>query len=245
MTALAPSRRRPEVKKVAIVQSNYIPWKGYFDLIGSVDEFILYDDVQFTRRDWRNRNRIKTPDGSKWLTVPVRSKGRYEQSIRETEISEGDWRGTHQSALRNSYQRAPHYETVAGIMDAVYNEGHVRLHDLNRAFIDRICRLLEIPTVLRTSWDFQLIEGRSERLADLCVQAGADVYLSGPAARGYLDESVFRRLGVQVQWFGYDHYPVYPQLWGKFDHHVSIVDLLFNCGREAGKYMKYQVDAGS
>lgn len=109
-------------KKVAIVQSNYIPWKGYFDMIAAVDEFILYDDMQYTRRDWRNRNQIKTPQGPQWLTVPVKVKGKYLQTIRETEIDGVDWVEAHWKAIVQNYRRAPHFEEVAAAFEPSYRQ---------------------------------------------------------------------------------------------------------------------------
>lgn len=107
-------------KRIAILQSNYIPWKGYFDMIAAVDEFILYDDMQYTRRDWRNRNQIKTPQGVQWLTVPVRVKGKYDQTIRETEIDGIDWAGTHWKIIAQNYRRAPRFEEVAAVFEPLY-----------------------------------------------------------------------------------------------------------------------------
>lgn len=227
------------MKKVAIVQSNYIPWKGYFDLIAAVDEFILYDDMQFTRRDWRNRNLIKTPQGLKWLTVPVQVKGKYTQAIRETEIQESDWAEVHWKTLCVNYARADHYREITALLEPLYREPPNTISALNRRFIETICSYLGIATELRNSWDYTLVEGKSERLADLCRKAGATTYVSGPAAKNYLDESAFAALGIAVEWFDYDGYPLYPQLWGEFSHGVSIVDLLFNCGADAPRAMKY------
>jgi hypothetical protein len=228
------------MKKVAIVQSNYIPWKGYFDLIAAVDEFILYDDMQFTRRDWRNRNLIKTPQGLKWLSVPVRVKGKYTQAIRETEIQGSDWAEVHWKTLCANYARAAHFREIAALLEPLYRERqYTTISALNRRFIETICGSLGITTKLRNSWDYALIEGKSERLADLCRKAGATTYVSGPAAKNYLDENAFTALGITVEWFDYDGYPAYPQLWGEFSHGVSIVDLLFNCGSDAPHAMKH------
>lgn len=226
-------------KKVAIVQSNYIPWKGYFDLIASVDEFILYDDMQYTRRDWRNRNLIKTARGTTWLTVPVRVKGKYLQSIRDTEIDGDKWRNDHWNSLRHAYARAPNSEEILALLEPLYRREYAQLSDLNRSFIEAICHYLGIETTIKNSWDFDLLEGKSERLADLCLQAGANQYVSGPAARDYLDEDVFSSMGIQVSWFDYSGYEMYPQLWGEFVHGVTILDLLFNCGSNAYRFMKH------
>lgn len=227
------------MKKVAILQSNYIPWKGYFDIIGTVDEFILYDDMQYTRRDWRNRNQIKTPQGVQWLTIPVKVKGKYHQAIRETEIDGTDWASTHWKALAANYKKAPCYAEIACLLEPLYlNCRHTHLSALNRQFIETICAYLGITTKITNSWDYQLAEGKSERLAELCRQAGATEYVSGPAAKDYMDESVFAGRGIAVSWFDYAGYPEYPQLWGDFVHGVSIVDLLFNCGKSSLTYMK-------
>ncbi len=228
------------MKRVAIVQSNYIPWKGYFDMIAAVDEFILYDDVQYTRRDWRNRNRIKTPRGPEWITVPVKVKGRYFQSVRETEIDATSWPAAHWARLAHNYSRASHFADVAAILEPFYATcRHSRLSALNRELIEIVCRFLGITTRIAASSDYALEEGRTERLAGICAQAGAAEYVSGPSARAYLDESAFARRSISLSWFDYSGYPEYPQLWGAFVHEVSVLDLLFNCGREAPRYMKH------
>ncbi|MDR7152550.1 hypothetical protein J2W49_004528 [Hydrogenophaga palleronii] len=228
------------MKKVAILQSNYIPWKGYFDLIASVDEFILYDDMQYTRRDWRNRNQIKTPQGLQWLTVPVQVKGKYHQKIRETEIDGTDWAQAHWKALAQNYRRAPHFQAIADWLEPLYiKQKQHNLSQLNRGLIEAVCHYLGIKTTLRNSWDYTLEEGKTERLASLCQQAGGQEYVSGPAARDYIVEKVFQDMGIRLTWFEYSGYPEYPQLWGPFAHNVSILDLLFNCGPEAPRHMKY------
>ena len=228
------------MKKVAILQSNYIPWKGYFDLIAAVDEFILYDDMQYTRRDWRNRNQIKTPQGPVWLTVPVKVKGKYHQRIRETEIDGREWAVAHWKSLALNYKKAPHFDEVAAFLEPIYlRSDHDFLSPLNRELLEGICRYLGITTRITNSWDYRLTEGRSERLADLCMQAGGTEYVSGPAAKDYIDESVFGERGLKLNWFDYQGYPEYPQLWGDFVHAVSVLDLLFNCGKEASKLMRF------
>ena len=230
------------MKKVAIVQSNYIPWKGYFDMIAAVDEFILYDDMQYTRRDWRNRNRIKTPHGLRWLTVPVKVKGRYHQKIRDTEIEGMGWTSKHWKALTQNYCRAPHFDEIKNWLEPLYaaDDGYTYLSVVNRRFIEAVCRYLGIRTYVSNSWDYELLaDGKNERLADLCAQASATEYVSGPSARGYVDEQVFARLGIKLTWFDYTGYSEYPQLWGDFSHQVTILDLLFNCGKDASRHMKY------
>ncbi|TFZ03823.1 WbqC family protein [Ramlibacter humi] len=227
-------------RRVAIVQSNYIPWRGYFDLMASVDEFVLYDDVQYTRRDWRNRNQIKTPQGLQWLTVPVRVKGKYSQAIRETEIeASADWAADHVKALSLNYRRAPFFGQTMEWLRTLYEAPPDMLSALNRRFLGAVAARLHISTRLSDSGSYELAGDKSERLARIAQQAGANVYVSGPAAKGYLDESVFAALGIAVEWFDYSGYSPYPQLWGEFVPNVSVVDLLFNCGQDAARHLKF------
>lgn len=227
------------IKTVAIVQSNYLPWKGYFDLIASVDEFIIYDDMQYTRRDWRNRNKLKTPNGLEWITVPVKVKGQYLQTIRETQIDGTAWTKKHWKAFETNYRRAAHYNEIAEILRPHFFETPPEtISDLNRKLISTVCKYLRIETVLSSSSDYSLISGKTERLAELCRQAGAKRYISGPAARDYIEPTVFANYGIKLDWFTYERYPEYPQLWGDFIHGVSIVDLLFNCGQSSINYFR-------
>ena len=228
------------MKKVAILQSNYIPWKGYFDMIAAVDEFILYDDMQYTRRDWRNRNQIKTPQGLQWLTVPVIVKGKYHQKIRETAIEGNAWAAAHWKTLVQNYRRTPHFEDVATWLEPLYlTESYTHISQLNHRFLVAICDYLGIKTRITHSCDYTLADGKTERLADLCRQAGGSEYVSGPSARDYIEEKVFADMGIKLTWFDYAGYPEYPQFWGEFAHGVTILDLLFNCGKEAPCYMRY------
>lgn len=228
------------MKKIAIVQSNYIPWKGYFDLIAAVDEFIIYDDMQYTRRDWRNRNKIKTPSGLQWLTVPVQVKGKYDQKIRDTKIDGDGWAKVHWRAFTQYYRRARYFEPIAEWLEPLYTSAtYTHLSQLNRVFIEAVCKYLGIKTKIGDSKDYVLAPGKTERLADLCVQLGGTEYISGPAAKDYIDETVFSRQGIKLTWFDYSGYPEYPQLWGQFVHGVTILDLLFNCGPDTPRYMKY------
>lgn len=225
-------------KTVAILQSNYVPWKGYFDLMRSVDEFILYDDVQYTRRDWRNRNRFKSPAGVRWLTIPVQVKGRYLQSIDETLVSDQDWAGKHWSTLCAWYGKAPFFERYRPVLEEVYlgmKESH--LSRINRRLLEVLTELLGITTPIRWSTEYSASGSKTERLLSLCQASEATCYLSGPAAREYLEEESFQVQGIDVRWMDYEGYPTYPQLYPPFDHHVSVLDLLFNVGDEAPNYL--------
>jgi hypothetical protein len=226
-------------KRLAIVQSNYIPWKGYFDLINLVDEFILFDDMQYTRRDWRNRNRIKTPNGTRWLTIPVRVKGRYRQSIRETVVSDPDWALRHWQTIVHSYSRARYFETYRRQFEELYLQSTEKhLSQINYRFLTAICQMLGIDTTLSWSMDYDIVEGKTERLVNLCEQTGASEYVSGPTAQGYIDEDLFADAGIAVSYIDYAGYPEYEQLFSPFEHQVSIIDLIFNTGPDATKYLK-------
>ena len=225
-------------KRVAIVQSNYIPWKGYFDLINSVDEFILFDDMQYTRRDWRNRNKVVAPSGVRWLTIPVEVKGRYFQAIKDTRIADSSWSTRHWKTLCFYYGGAPFFAPCAEVFEPLYLAcAETRLSAINRRFLEAINELLGITTTLTWSMDYELVEGKTDRLVHLCRQARATVYLTGPGARGYLDEDAFDAAGIAVKWMSYEGYPEYSQRREPFVHDVSVLDLLFNTGAEAPRYM--------
>ncbi len=228
-------------KKIAILQSNYIPWKGYFDIIGLVDEFILFDDMQYTKNDWRNRNKIKTPQGLKWLSIPVETSGRLTNTrlIRETKIIDANWNKKHWNTLLLNYSKAEYFNEFKSFFEELYLNCHEEfLSKINYRFIKNICDLLEIKTKLSWSMDYILPEGKTEKLISLCIQAGADYYLSGPSAKDYINENLFKEAGIQLEFMDYSGYPEYRQLFPPFEHGVSIIDLIFNEGLEAKKYMK-------
>jgi hypothetical protein len=226
-------------KRLAIIQSSYIPWKGYIDLVRAADHFVLLDDVQFTKRDWRSRNRIKTHDGVTWLSIPVHTKGRYLQRIQDVTISDPNWGTWHWDTIRRSYARAPFFEMYAPILEPLYlNPVSDRLSDVNRTFIEVICRSLGITTAISWSSQYATRDGRNERLIDICKACGATDYLSGPSATSYLDRPAFLAAGVTVHIAGYGGYPEYPQPHPPFEHAVSALDLLFCTGPRALEYMK-------
>ena len=226
-------------KTIAAVQSNYIPWRGYFDLINSVDEFILYDDVQYTIRDWRNRNVIKTSSGPLWLTIPVQVKGKYLQKIKDTRISDPTWRRRHWASIVHSYSRAKYFPVHKELFEELYLQADDKLlSEINYRFIVAICRILGIATTISWSMDYNLIGDKTERLVHLCQQAGATAYLSGPLAKAYLDEELFRKEGIVVSYMDYSGYREYTQLYPPFRPQLSIIDLLFNEGPQATNYMK-------
>jgi hypothetical protein len=226
-------------KKVAIVQSNYIPWRGYFDLINSVDEFILYDDMQYTIRDWRNRNLIKTANGPLWLTIPVEVKGKYFQKIKDVTVSDPQWARKHWASITHSYSKARHFPEHKELFAVLYSDPEERLlSKINHRFISAICQFLGLKTTISWSMDYEVDGDKTEKLVNLCKQAGATHYLSGPAAKTYLVEQPFTEEGISVSYMDYSGYRDYNQLYPPFEPKVSVLDLIFNEGTEATRYMK-------
>ena len=227
------------MKTVAILQSCYIPWKGYFDLMARCDEFIIFDDTQFTRRDWRSRNRIKTAPGLLWLSIPVMSKGKYEQLIQDVRVADTGWADQHWTTIRHAYRKAPYFAALETEIADLYRRAGAEefLSDINRMMIEGVCRLLGVTTPLSSSRRYPSKQKKAERLIEICKQAGATRYLSGPSAQAYIDPQTFAQAGIELQYMSYEGYPQYPQIWGDFVHEVSILDLLFNVGPDAPKYM--------
>ncbi|MEO6252348.1 MAG: WbqC family protein [Ferruginibacter sp.] len=224
--------------KAAILQSNYIPWKGYFDLMNSADVFIIYDEVQYTKNDWRNRNRIKTANGTIWLTIPVKQQ-KLAQRIIDTEVANNDWRKKHWNSILMSYSKAPFFKQYSAAFEALYvNSGETSLSKINHSFFVAINEILNIQTKLLWSQDLELIAGKTERLVDLCQKVEATEYISGPAAKDYLDVEQFVNKNIKVSWMDYSGYPEYRQLNPPFEHYVSILDLIFNEGDKAADFMK-------
>ena len=229
---------------VLITQSNYIPWRGYFDQIRRSDFVITLDVVQYTRRDWRNRNRIKTPAGAQWMTIPVQTKSRYTQAIDETLVTDGTWVQKHTDLLRAHYGEAAAFDTTGeAFLDVLRSLAAVeRLSEVNHHLLRWACDALgfHVP-ISRCEEHIDRATLRemepTERLVALAQSVNATRYLSGPAAKAYLDVAAFEAVGIDVAWMDYDGYPDYPQLWGEFEPHVSIVDLLFNTGTEARNFI--------
>lgn len=218
--------------RVGVIQSAYLPWRGYFDFIQSVDLFVVYDDVQFSKGAWRNRNRLKTPTGLQWITVPVRHRA-LAQRICETEIDYArDWRSEHRAALRINYARAPFLADARALLEPALAASPLTISELNVTLLRAVCGYLGIRTPIRMSSEFPTCGGRTERLITLLQAAGATSYVSGPTARAYLDEAQFARAGIALEYKSYA-YPDYPQQWGAFEGAVSVLDLIANCGPSA------------
>jgi hypothetical protein len=224
------------VTRLVILQSSYIPWKGYFDLIHDADLFIFYDDVQFTKNDWRNRNRIKTPQGSQWLSVPVGTN--IDRMIFEVEITSRNWQPKHFSSLKQNYCKSPFYDQYSFLLDELYLQKEwSSLSELNQFATRIIANMLGIKAELTDSRVFESSGTKLDRLLSLIKQTGADTYISGPSAKSYIDEKHFEQDGIKLIWKDYSGYPEYPQRFPPFDHAVTVLDLLFNVGPEAPRYI--------
>jgi hypothetical protein len=225
--------------KVGIIQSNFLPWRGYFDFIREVDLFILHDDLQYTKGDWRNRNRIKTPRGPEWITVPVNYK-HTSQLIEETKIDYSTpWAQKMLNRIKESYHRAPYFDEYFSELSERLMEPAASISDLNLRLIQWACRRLEIDTPIRFSREFHPQGTKTERLIGILKQVKATTYLSGPAAQAYLVPELFDREGIKLEYKIYN-YADYYQFYEPFDPYVSIVDLFFMTGDQAKIYLQTQ-----
>lgn len=224
-------------RRVAILQSNYIPWKGYFDIIHDVDRFVFYDDNQYTSRDWRNRNKIKTAQGAAWLSVPVGTD--RSRLICDVSIPDRGWQAKHWIALQQNYGKCPHFERYRDYFEHVYlGTTWTMLSDLNQSTIRHIAReFLGIRTEFSDSRGYDGQGLKLDKLVDVARKAGATYYLSGPAAKDYIVEDRFKEVGIELAWKDYTGYPEYPQRFPPFEHGVTVLDLLFNVGPDAPWYI--------
>jgi hypothetical protein len=223
---------------LGMIQSNYIPWRGYFDFIKSSDVFVIYDDVQYTAKDWRNRNIVKTATGPTWVTVPVAHSLSSPKTILESCILyDRDWARKHVGTVTSAYARAPFFKRYAqGYFDLLHSKFET-ISQLNVALIRWAMDILEIKTPILFSTDFNPTGVRTDRILDIVAKIGAKQYLVGPSAQSYIEVDKFKAAGIDLEFKTYS-YPEYPQLHGKFDPRISIIDLIFNCGPTSANYIK-------
>ncbi len=226
-------------KRVAVVQSNYIPWIGYFDLINSVDHFVFLDDVQYTSRDWRNRNKIVTSNGVAWLTIPIDATSTSNQAqISEVRLANEKWKEKHIEVVRRNYSRSNHFsEFFHQFESMMLEESDIYLSRFNQRITKRLCSLLGIQTEMVDSSVFPTSGRKSEKLIELCLKLNATTYVSGRSAQNYLDIELFKRNGISVEWFDYSYFS-YSQLWNVRDSKVSIIDPIFQVGNDCLKKIK-------
>jgi len=226
--------------KCVILQPSYIPWRGYFHQMQKADLFVFYDDVQYDSRGWRNRNRILTPNGSSWITIPIdRNRFKSHKSlINEVYISwEKRWNEAHLRQIENYYSKAPFYSNYRDLLDEIYSMRMEKLADFTIETTILLARELGIgDTRFIRSSEFNLEGSKTDRLLMLLKQVGATHYISGPSAKAYMDEEKFDEAGITFEYMNYD-YPEYPQLYSTFDPQVTTLDLLFMVGPDAGRYI--------
>jgi hypothetical protein len=223
-----------------ILQPAYIPWRGYFEQIYRADVFVFYDDVQYDKHGWRNRNWIKNHQGGQWLTIPVHNRGVVIESIPINQIEiawEQSWAERHWRAIQQSYYRAPYFKQYAPWLEDVYQRRPERLADFTIPLTIEIAQKLGIcrTRFLRSS-ELKASGQKTDRLIEILNWVGASHYISGPSARSYIENEKFEAAGITLEYMDY-HYPEYPQLHPPFDPHVTILDLLFMVGPEAPQYI--------
>lgn len=227
------------MKSALILQSNYIPWKGYFHAISKVDVFVLYDDVQYTKNDWRNRNLIKSKMGLQWLTIPVETRHKSLQKINQAKVVPTNWAQKHLLTIKHNYAKAAYYKYYLPFFEDLYNNCKYRyLVDVNSYFLANICNLLDIKTTIVQSSDYDLKSAdKSERLVEMCNKINVTDYYSGPAARSYIKDELFNEANIDLHYLDYSNFPAYKQLYLPFLHEVSILDVILNNGSEAKNFI--------
>lgn len=216
-------------------QPQFMPWLGYFDKIARSDVFVLMDDVQYKKNEWQNRNKIKTPQGPQWLTVPVLYS--FGQLINEVKINESDhWREKNPKTLFQAYARAPHVNDYRSLIESLHAQAWKNLAELNVFNVKAFCEILGISTRFVLSSEMKASGTATERLVNLCKALGAGTYLSGAGGKNYLELGLFEKAGIRVEFQNYTH-PAYPQIHGDFVSHLAVVDLLFNCGPESRRIL--------
>ena len=224
------------MRKAVILQSNYLPWKGVFELIYRADVFAFLEDVQYTERDWRNRNKVITSKGESWITVPVRKN--RNQLICETKLDTNrNWQKVHYKTFQVNYAKAPYYNQFKWILEDIYiNNQWEKLSDLNIYSTKLIAETLGIKTKFINTFDLNCKGKKDDKLIDICKKLDCDYYISGPAAKAYIDPYKFDKNAIKLEYIEYN-YPAYKQLYEPFNHYVTILDLIFNCGPDAPYYI--------
>ena len=230
------AEQRPKIMTtVVVLQSAYIPWKGYFHLMREADLFIFHDDLQFTHSDWRSRNRIMTREGPRWLSIPA---GRDEsRRICDVEVRDTTWKQRHRRTIEQNYGRAASFAEYAWLLDFLYDNTITNLSEFNQRAIARLAKILDVTTPLDDSRRYQLRGRKTERLIDLLTQVNATTYLSGPAGRNYLDADRIGEAGIDLQYFEYPKYADYDHRFGPCVHEVTILDMLFQLGAETPRWI--------
>lgn len=231
------SLQSKRIFRVGVIQPNYIPWKGYFHFINSVELFIFFDDVQYTKRDWRNRNRIKVKNSeSIWLSVPVRAK--RGTLIMDVEVNNSEnWARKHLSRLEQNYGKAPYFDMYFEDVREILLAEHHLLVDLNIALCQKICTWLGIQTELKKASELKCKGVKDDKLINMMQAVKGTHYLSGPVAKNYIQPHLWKAAGINLDYMEYPNYPEYPQISTPFETGVSVLDLLFMTGPDAPRYI--------
>lgn len=228
---------------LVVLQPSYLPWLGFFDQMIRSDVFVYYDDVQFDKHGWRNRNRIKSPNGPHWLTVPVLHKGKFGQSNLEVEIdNRQDWARKHIATIRQFYAKSPYLKLYLPELEDVLLSRWNNLVELDLAVVDLMCIWLKIKRKIVRSSELGVTGTQSKRLLRFCQHFGATNYLSGDSAINYLDVDLFASSGIRIEWQKFSH-PVYPQLHGEFVPYLSALDMILNMGEKGCEILTDRVTA--
>lgn len=204
---------------------------------------ILYDNAQYTRRDWRNRNKIITPNGPSWLSIPIDVKGKYYQKINEAKVKDKNWPNQHWSKIYQNYKNAPHFKQYSSYFEGLYLEtlpNFEFLSDINRLLLEKCIQLLDIDIEILDSRQFEIRGGKTGKLINICKDLNANEYFTGPAAKGYMTESLFPENNIKLTYYDLDNFPIYNQQWNNFDHNVSILDMFFNLGDNTKQYFNWR-----
>jgi len=214
-------------------QCVYLPWLGLFHKIALSDAYIYLDTVQYLKKDWNNRNKIKTIQGGIWLTVPVQTKGKFNQTLKEVQIDNSvNWRKKHWQSIRLNYSKAPYFNRYAGFFEEIYQHEWDYLNDLNKTILMFLLEELKIKVDFIDSDKLNLVGEKSDLVLDMCLKTKADTYIFGTLGKDYADVNKFNENGVKVIFQEYKH-PEYKQQFGKFEPYMSVIDLLFNCGNDS------------
>ncbi len=228
------------MKSIAIMQPTFLPWIGYFAMIDRVDDFVFLDNVAFDHRSWQQRNRIKTAQGASWLTVPVQAKGNRGQLVKDTQIQYDGGNPLEKIAktLEHTYGKAAFYREYAPKIIAIFESKPKKINDLNVALIEYFCDAFEIKKKFSSASDLKADGAKADLLANICEEKGADLYISAPGSREYLEESdVFERKNIPYAYHEYKH-PQYVQMHGEFIPYMCAADLLFNEGPKSLKIIR-------
>jgi len=230
---------------VAIQQPEHLPWTGFFNKMAQCDLFVYLDNVQFKKRYFDNRNKIKTEDGVKWITVPIHSKGKYTQNINQVVIdNESRWTKKYLGIIEHTYKKSPFWNDVKNIVFPCLGESRDKLADLNYALIEGCRNYLRVNTPVNMASALQ-VDGLSgsDLILEICLKTKADIYISGPDGRDYMDIDRFNQRGIKIVYHDFEH-PVYPQLFDGFVSHMSIIDLIANMGPKSSHIVRECYKAG-